>query len=255
MFSKLFKRSETKSVKRELLAEGVRVYAIGDIHGRCDLLDRLFALLYEDISKGGFSSLYFVFLGDYIDRGYQSRQVLDRLISQQWGKLNAVFLKGNHEQTLLDFLDSPDVGPQWTEYGGRETLNSYGISVPEQKSDIAAWERTSEKLKDAMPESHLSFLRSLRSEFQLGGCYFVHAGVNPDKSLANQTDEDRLWIRDRFTSNSKQMAKVIVHGHTPEERPIWDGRRIGVDTGAYITNCLTAAKINKNSVDFISTRL
>ena len=253
MFSKLFKRSETKTDQQALLEDGVCVYAIGDIHGRCDLLDRLFTLLREDILKGGFSSLYFVFLGDYIDRGFQSRQVLDLLISQHWGQLNAVFLKGNHEQTMLDFLTAPDVGPQWVEYGGRETLLSYGVQVPEQKSDMVAWERASADLNRALPETHRSFLNSLRSEFQLGECYFVHAGVDPGRPLLEQTDEDRLWIRDKFLSSGKKMEKVIVHGHTPEEYPVWNGRRIGVDTGAYITNRLTAARIENSTVDFIST--
>ncbi|MAP95529.1 MAG: hypothetical protein CMK07_11310 [Ponticaulis sp.] len=236
-----------------LLPDGVLVYAIGDIHGRVDLLKKLFALIKTDILSSDFKTVYFVFLGDYIDRGFQSKQVIDHLLDQDWGDLKAVFLKGNHEQTMLDFLTRPEIGPQWIEYGGLETLNSYGIKPPDQRADLSAWGRVSSELSARLPKTHLEFLENLHSCFELGECYFVHAGVDPSRPLDSQSDEDRLWIRDRFLGSTKKHTKVIVHGHTPEDRPVWNGRRIGVDTGAYITNRLTAAKIQGYNIEFIAT--
>ena len=241
------------AVPKSLLPDGVRAYAIGDIHGRADLLEKLFNLLRSDIMDREFKSLYFVFMGDYIDRGFHSRAVIDLLLKQDWGSLKAVFLKGNHEQTLLDFLKSPEVGPQWIGFGGRETLISYGVKVPDQKSDLAAWEVASKELRERMPERHLKFLNQLNLHFELGNCYFVHAGVDPQRDLDDQTDQDRMWIRDRFIGSTKKLSKVIVHGHSPEDKPVWDGRRIGVDTGAYITNRLTAARIQGTDIEFFST--
>lgn len=254
MLKGLLKGSKSKRAKdAPLLPEGVRLYAIGDIHGRADLLEKLFAQLRADIKGGDFNQLHFVFLGDYIDRGFQSREVIEIILSQEWGALKPTFLLGNHEKTLLDFLDDPSVGPSWMEYGGRETLSSYGVELQNGGKGEASWRAASEGLRAALPVSHLNFLRSLKLSFVLGECYFVHAGVNPDRPVADQSEDDQLWIRDRFLESRKRLEKVIVHGHTPETSPVWDGRRIGVDTGAYITNRLTAVRIEGGGVDFIST--
>lgn len=250
---KILKKPARLTRRLSLLPDGVCAYAIGDVHGRADLLERLLELVKLDVAKGGFSQGYIVFLGDYIDRGFQSKKVLDLILDQNWGDIKTVFLLGNHEQTMLDFLRSPDVGMQWAEYGGLETLNSYTVQAPQQKQDIVAWEQTMLELQQALPSSHLDFLQNLRSSFELGNCFFVHAGIDPAKSLDMQTDDDLLWIRDKFLASKKTFEKVIVHGHTPEDAPVWNGRRIGADTGAYITNRLTAARICGNQVDFLST--
>lgn len=244
---------ESGERRRLLVPEDVRVYAIGDIHGRADLLEQLFEQLKADISDKNFRRLYIVFLGDYIDRGFESKRVIDLLLNQKWGNLRAVFLKGNHEQTMLDFLTKPEIGAQWVEFGGRETLNSYGVKPSEVLQDASAWQVVSEQLKENLPETHLHFLSGLQTYFELGNCYFVHAGVDPTKRLDDQTDEDRLWIRDNFLSSERKLSKVIIHGHSPEENPVWDGRRIGVDTGAYITNRLSAARIQGGNVKFFTT--
>ena len=248
--SKMFR----KPLSVELLPAGERVYAFGDIHGRHDLLADLFVLIEKDlINSHCLNKVTFVFLGDYIDRGFQSRQVVDLLARQDWGGINVVFLRGNHEQTMLDFLSDARVGPQWMDYGGKETLASYGVALPPPLADEVSWHETSQSLLEALPSNHLEFLRSLKVFYQVGNCYFVHAGVDPSRSFDEQTDDDRLWIRDRFLDDTRKLEKVVVHGHTPESGAIWDGRRIGVDTGAYITNKLTAAKIEGRSVDFVST--
>lgn len=229
------------------------VFAVGDVHGRLDLLQKLMDDLHFRVEHEDQSDVRLVFLGDYIDRGFQSNAVLDYMTTADWGRMKPYFLKGNHEQTLLDFLERPDVGARWIEYGGRETLLSYGVPVPGNRADVSAWEATSEAFLDILPQSHLNFLVALKSCHQIDNCYFVHAGVDPASPLSMQTDEDRLWIRDKFLSSSKRLEKIIVHGHTPEEAPTWNGRRIGVDTGAYITNKLTAVRICGSVVDFIST--
>ena len=251
-FSKLRKSSSPPIERGSLVPEGVAVFAIGDIHGRLDLLERLMRRLVEEVRGLARVEVHFVFLGDYIDRGFSSKQVIDFLVKAEWGRVIPVFLKGNHEQVLLDFLERPDVGPRWIEYGGRETLSSYGISIPSDKSDVAAWGKTSEALSRAMPETHKAFLGSCRTWHEIGQCYFVHAGIDPTKPLSDQTDEDRLWIRDKFLFSPKKADMVIVHGHTPEDEPVWNGRRIGIDTGAYITNKLTAARIFGSHVEFIA---
>ena len=251
---KLMGASPGQDARRSgMVPDGAVVFAVGDIHGRFDLLQKLMTKLSGEVRQNQYEDVHLIFLGDYIDRGFDSKSVLDYLARMEWGRVKPVFLLGNHEQTMLDFLERPDVGARWIEYGGRGTLISYGVQVPENRADMAAWEAASAALKKAMPKSHVDFLKGLQSFHEFGNCYFVHAGIDPARSLSEQTDEDRLWIRDKFLSSSKKFEKVIVHGHTPEEQPTWNGRRIGVDTGAYITNTLTAVRICGSEVDFITT--
>lgn len=256
MFEAIFSRGKPSgSYKQSLLAPGELVYAIGDIHGRADLLNELFGLIRTDLAREGQSSerVTIVFLGDYVDRGLQSKAVIDLILAQDWGQIRTVFLKGNHEQTLLDFLEEPGIGPEWFEYGGRETLMSYGVTIPRLISDGSQWQQMAADFKKRLPTDHRMFLKNLMSWFELGQCYFVHAGVDPSKPMDKQQDSDRLWIRDRFLENTKRWERIVIHGHTPEAQPIWNGRRIGVDSGAYITNKLTAACIRGSAVKFLST--
>ena len=256
MFDAILKKIRSSDLQGlPLVEQGQLVYAIGDIHGRADLLNKIFDLIKVDFEREheGIDRVYLVFLGDYVDRGLQSKSVVDLIISQEWGDINAVFLRGNHEQTLLDFLENPQIGPQWLDYGGRETLMSYGVQMPRLRLNSGDWEDVCMEFRERLPANHLTFFRSLRTWFELGNCYFVHAGVDPSRSLEMQSDSDRMWIRDKFLDYDHPLDRVIVHGHTPEENPIWDGRRIGIDTGAYITNRLTAARIDSHAVKFLST--
>lgn len=227
------------------------VYAIGDIHGRNDLLDRL---LNRISAHNGDRFAELVFLGDYVDRGPDSRAVIETLVSKPaHSSLRWTFLKGNHEATLLDFLKDPSVGPAWFQYGGGETLMSYGVRPPLLKGDDAAWAEASEAFAAALPDTHAGFLRTLEPSVARGGYMFVHAGVDPARPLDAQDEKDLLWIREAFLEDSRRLERVVVHGHTPEPAPHRDARRIGVDTGAYQTGILTAAAIDNAGVEFLST--
>jgi len=227
------------------------VAAIGDIHGRRDLLVRLLNKIRNEI-RGERCEL--IFLGDYIDRGADSRGVLDILVDlSEDDEFETVFLKGNHEATMLDFLSSPDVGPSWAQFGGDETLLSYGVRPPLRKNDKAGWHEARDALVRNLPDTHLDFLRGLDLSAERGCYLFVHAGVDPDRPLDEQDESSLLWIRDAFLEDRRRLPRIVVHGHTPEPEAHADGRRIGLDTGAYQTGILTACLIRGSETRFIST--
>jgi serine/threonine protein phosphatase 1 len=233
---------------------GRRVYAIGDIHGRADLLLRLLDQLRRDAQQGEFDGRpILIFLGDYVDRGFQSRDVIDILLSDAVSPFETYFLKGNHEAAMLQFLNDPSIGPRWAEYGGAETLVSYGIQPPRTRTSLDDWMRASDELKQVLPHSHLHFLSNLDLSVRIGDYVFVHAGVRPGVPLDQQSEYDMLWIRDDFLSDRKPLGAVIVHGHTPTSAPHKDSRRVGLDTGAYLSGRLTAARFEHDRVEFIAT--
>lgn len=232
------------------------IYAIGDIHGRNDLLRRLMDLIEKDLAlvdENKIDSTRLVFLGDYIDRGYESFEVIETLIKLRKNSWDVVFLKGNHEEALLSFIDDPTFGQRWMKFGGRETLMSYDVEVPEIMTEDSDFEGFCREFCKNLPKSHLEFLENLRSYEIIDRYMFVHAGVDPLKPVEEQTDAEYLWIRDRFLQSVRRLPYIIVHGHTPETRPVWDGRRIGIDTGAYISNNLTAVRIFSEDITFLST--
>lgn len=228
--------------------EGLRIYAIGDIHGCAELLDRLMALIGED-AAGVRSQL--VFLGDYIDRGPDSRGVVERLMAIADKRPETVFLKGNHEAVFLDFLAGPAASEDWLHWGGAETLESYGVERP--------WLRPAEELaaemREKAPAAHLAFLRGLDLTRAFGDYFFVHAGVRPGTPLDAQDERDLLWIRGDFhwAATGARPDKVIVHGHQPTRKPVDAGWRIGVDTGACFSGALTAVVLEGESRRFLST--
>lgn len=239
------------------------VYAIGDIHGRMDLLIKLINRIDADTSElPDGTDITIIFLGDYIDRGMQSKQVVEYLLSGALDRFNTVFLKGNHEEALLRFVDDATYGPTWASYGAVETLYSYGFQAPAQTpsgttmdgSDFRdAWASLWSKFRSEIPDHHLRFYRQLEAQHVIGDYVFVHAGLKPGVALEDQSVNDMLWIRDEFINDSRQFDKVVVHGHTPADRTFRDNRRIGLDTGAYITGCLSAGRFFGNEVKFIST--
>ena len=227
------------------------VYAIGDIHGRCDLLERLIVKIR---AHAGDLPSELIFLGDYIDRGPQSCEVIDYLAhSVELARFECTFLKGNHEATLLQFLEDPSIGPSWTSFGGFETLLSYGVRTTTLHKDSEVWQETSNQLREALPQSHIDFLKGLELFAQREDYLFVHAGVDPDKPFEFQGEAEFLWIRDAFLASRRTHPWKIVHGHTPEPAPYSDRRRIGVDTGAYQTGALTAACISAQGIEFLAT--
>ena len=229
-----------------LAPAGVALYVVGDIHGRADLLKTLLRKIALDairLESGSVREL--IFLGDYIDRGPDSRGVLDLILAtgHERNFWSTTLLKGNHEQALLQFLDDPDIWPTWSEFGARETLTSYGVAPPTRGSAPEDWARASRALGSALPPDHRKLLESLELTAERGDYLCVHAGVRPGAALEAQTEQDLLWIRDDFLRSEKRLAKVIVHGHTPAEEAYVGPHRIGLDTGAYATGLLTAIKL------------
>lgn len=228
------------------------VYAIGDIHGRLDLLLALLAKISADDPAAGAE---LIFLGDYIDRGPDSAGVIDALLTDlRITQRRPVFLKGNHEATMLAFLEDPMHGPAWSKFGGSDTLLSYGVRPPKRPSaDLAGWEESRRQLVAALPQAHVSFLTELDLFADRGSYFFVHAGVDPSRPVHGQSEAEYLWIRDAFLQDERKLSQIIVHGHTPELKPVADRRRVGTDTGAYASGVLTAARIDSEGVRFIST--
>ena len=236
------------------VSDGLRVYAIGDIHGRADLLEKLFVKIEADAASASpDDKIILVFLGDYVDRGFQSKEVIDFLLSDRVSKYETIFLKGNHEEAFLKFMSDPGFGPDWARYGGSETLTSYGIRPPRTRTVAEDWVQVCEQLNEAMPTPHRSFLTTLLPSATIDDYMFVHAGVRPGKPLDMQSERDLLWIRDSFLNDDSCFEHVIVHGHTPITDPFQDHRRIGIDTGAYLSGKLTAARFIGEEVVFLTT--
>lgn len=220
------------------------VWAVGDVHGCLDLLDGLLALIRTDVRDDARRRIV-VFLGDYVDRGPDSRGVIERLVSiADDPVIDARFIRGNHEDKMQEFLDDPSVGPTWCEYGGDAALLSWGLRPPAMRHRKEGWIALSEDLRHKLTPRQRRFLEELEPAITLGGYFFCHAGAAPGVALDQQSEHDLMWIRGRFLNDDQRFERVVVHGHTPTERPHVDHRRIGVDTGAYATGVLTAVRID-----------
>lgn len=250
----LFSRGETTRSRHDL-APGMRVYAIGDVHGQDDLLDMMLGRIRADVEATGHGvQSTLIMMGDYVDRGLGSARVIERLSTLQGMPFSTRFLKGNHEAAMLDFLDDAETGPVWVQYGGGETLASYGVQPPSPQDDAPIWHAAQAALLEALPDHHAAFLDALEPFVVEPPYIFVHAGVDPAKPLAEQTDQDLFWIRDKFLYSQRKFEHIVVHGHTPEPEPFHDDRRIGIDTGAYLSGVLTAVRLEGASVSFLQSR-
>lgn len=234
---------------RPFVPDGLRIYAVGDIHGRADLLEQLLSRIDADLRERPIREAVHVFLGDYIDRGLDSASVLDQLIERTQIH-RTVCLKGNHELYLSEFLGNPGILKAWAQYGALPTLMSYGLTPtmnagPEEQADLAA------SLSKIMPKSHNEFLADLKLSFTCGDFFFVHAGVRPGTPLSRQREDDLLWIREDFLLHEEPFEKIIVHGHTPVMEPEVRQNRINIDTGAYATGRLTCLKLEHDKIEFI----
>lgn len=232
---------------------GMRVYAVGDIHGRVDLLDRLHAIISAD-ATGYPGRMEIVYLGDFIDRGRDSKSVIDRMLNAVPFGLTPRYIKGNHDAALLTFLAEPESYRAWRSFGAGETLLSYGVRPPLYDS-VEHFAAASEELKAALPSEHLSFFRGLELKTVVGDYVFVHAGLRPGIPLERQSEQDLLWIRDEFLTSNNSFGKVVVHGHTPVETPVKTQNRISVDTGAYATGVLTCTVLEGTTCRFLQARL
>jgi serine/threonine protein phosphatase 1 len=237
--------------RRPALPAGLRIYAFGDIHGRLDLLDELLSRAAHDIAARPVPRPLFVFLGDYIDRGPQSRETIDRLIAH--GRTNqCVFLKGNHEQVAIRCLSDRSLFDQWMRFGGVDTLVSYGV-FPKPPLDEQQIVRLQAAFHDALPQTHFRFFRDLQTSFACGDFFFVHAGVKPRVDLSRQKESDLLWIRDEFLSSNEDFGKIIIHGHTPSSEVEVAPNRINIDTGAFATGRLTCLVLDETSLAVMDT--
>lgn len=250
MFKKLFSRGAEAGRPDYTAPRDTVVYAIGDIHGRIDLLEDLEGKIVRDAAGRPESRRVIVYLGDYVDRGYQSREVIDHLLASGPEGFERVFLRGNHEEFLVGFLADSAGARSWLSNGGVETLMSYGVEVSMSEADAP---RLQADLKRALPDTHRAFLESLPSLHREGDYVFVHAGIRPGIDLEDQTTDDLHWIRSDFLDDTRDHGAVIVHGHTVVEDPVNRANRIGVDTGAYATSCLTAVVLSGHDRDFLST--
>ena len=218
------------------------IYAIGDVHGRLDQLRNILTLI--DADRDG-TPAELILLGDYIDRGPHSHKVLDLLVSgAELTDIQLTCLRGNHEQTLLTFLDDVSIGPEWGKHGGRETLAAYGVAPPRHRTKLDEWERCRAELSERIPSSHVDFLNGLPVYADRDPYFFVHAGIDPDVGLEAQKPETMMWIRTPFLNFNGKLERFVVHGHSASKKPTRKRCRLGIDTGAYITGTMTAVRID-----------
>jgi len=254
MFAKLFGQSQsTRKGSGACVPEGVRVYCVGDIHGRADLLKALHRGIAADAAGASELRNVIVYVGDYIDRGMQSREVIDHLLQDPLPGFEKVYLKGNHDDSLLQFLRDADFGPTWFSYGGDATVLSYGVRMTPGKSGRDRFEDMRQQLEANLPPAHLEFLQTLQMVYECGDYLFVHAGLRPGVGLQQQTAEDMMWIREDFLDSRHDFGKVVVHGHSVSEAPETRANRIGIDTGAYASDTLTCLILEGDDRHFIGT--
>jgi serine/threonine protein phosphatase 1 len=221
--------------------EFAAVYAIGDIHGCYDALLNVMARIETDCAAFN-GRILVVCLGDYIDRGDRSKDVLEYLCSFRHGRIDLVALCGNHEQSFVEFLNNPQSLARWRRFAGVETLRSYGIDVTRLR-DSGPTEELQIDLQQNIPLSHRDFLESLPVMVQIGTLVLVHAGLRPGIPIELQSDTDLMWIREPFLSEGPLLPVTVIHGHTPSTEPAFGKGRVGIDTGAYATGRLTALRI------------
>ena len=249
--SQLWKSATARPQRERGLPSGQRIYAIGDIHGCHAQLVGLLERIRRDVAAKPRADVTLIYLGDYIDRGPRSAEVVTQaLIDVPWAR-RTIRIKGNHEVMLDRFLMEPAYGAAWRQFGGLTTLGSYGVDLKafQLGQDL---ERASNALARAMPSTHHAFMRSLVYSYEAGDYYFCHAGVRPGVALEQQQPADLCWIRQEFLSSEQDFGLIIVHGHTPVESPEVHSNRVNVDTGAYATGVLSCAVLEGSSIDFIS---
>jgi serine/threonine protein phosphatase 1 len=244
-FSRLAGRSERKRRARAYPSIDAKtvIYAVGDIHGRADLLARMHEAIERDWRARPAERRLEIYLGDYVDRGPDSAAVI-AMLRARTRETRLMPLSGNHEAMLLRFLDGRISDREWLDWGGAATALSYGVN-PSKEAILSA------ALARAVPLDDVRFLRAMRPSFRYGPYFFAHAGVLPGKPLEEQVPDDLLWIRKPFLDHAGSFGAVVVHGHTPNAEPEFKPNRINLDTGAYATHCLTCLRIDSRGAALV----
>lgn len=238
-----------------MIPAGQAAYAVGDIHGRLDLLENILDFIEADAARhADDTARHLIFLGDYVDRGPESRGVVDRLLDDPLPGFTTVRLMGNHEQAMLAFLNGESDGLDWLSFGGLETLMSYGVPLRRLPRSEEAVTELRLSLAAALPPAHVKFFRGCELVYGIGDYVFVHAGVRPGVTLDNQMPVDLMWIRDDFLRVRVPLpGKVVVHGHTICDLPQDRDNRINIDTGAFASSRLTCLVLRGAERRFMST--
>lgn len=220
---------------------GMRIFAIGDVHGRFDLLEAMHRQIADNIAADPPGDWRIIHVGDYCDRGPDTRGVLSFLIERQHEEPRVLSLRGNHDQGFLEFLGAGDATELFARFGGAQTAASYGVTADFSPTGAEATKRA---LLEAMPDEHLRFLANLPLSAEFGDFFFCHAGIRPGVPLDEQEPHDLIWIREEFMNDPRLHPKIIVHGHTPVAVPEIMPNRVDVDTGAFQSGVLTALMID-----------
>lgn len=255
MIRNLFRKAATLTAGRSFSGPpGKRLYAVGDIHGRLDLLDDLLRRIADDLRARpvAVGAATIVFLGDLIDRGPDSAGVIERISTLHGVPARALLLLGNHEEILLRVLDAePGLAYDWLGFGGDACAESYGVSAAAMTAMSEA--RIAETLRAAIPPAHVAFLKEGGDTIRFGDYLLVHAGIRPGVAIEDQQPHDLRWIRQPFLSDAHDHGCLVIHGHTVTDGVDRRANRVGIDTGAYRTGTLTAAVVEGDTLDFIDT--
>lgn len=245
------RQEDRREIAQPSTKDGERIYAIGDIHGRYDLLRELLATISAHARALPPAKTFLVILGDMIDRGEQSADVLKYLINVQEGSDGLIVLMGNHEELMLRAMQrEPGMLRAWMRIGGEATLRSFGLTPPSRDDDP---EESARRVAQAVPPQWVEWLKTLPLVARSGDYFFCHAGIRPGVALNRQSRADLLWIRDEFLEDPEPQGVVVVHGHSIAAEVEMRSNRIGIDTGAYKTGVLTALYLEGTARETLST--
>ncbi len=232
--------------------EGMRIYAVGDVHGCHSMLAEMHDRIVADVEARPVADHRVIHIGDYGDRGPNSAAVIERLVGLTAGNPRVVCLRGNHDVMLTDFLDDPArAGSIYMANGGAETLRSYGVNVNRFAWLMSDYPALARQLKEKMPAAHVTFLKNLPLTARFGDYFFCHAGIRPGVPLDEQDAQDLVWIREEFLLDESDHGVVVIHGHTPAREPDVRSNRINVDTGAVYGGTLTCLALEGSEYRFL----
>ncbi|MBB5577566.1 MULTISPECIES: metallophosphoesterase [Rhizobium] len=230
----------------------VPTYVIGDVHGRYDLLSVLERKIFADAAALPGRKLI-IMLGDFIDRGPASAQVVSRLMAPLPNGFDRICLTGNHELAMLAYADGEISLDEWVALGGEATLKSYGVDIQALRQQYPRQKKLDTFIRTWLPDDHLNFLRRLPILLDTPQVLFVHAGIDPERPIEAQDDDDLVYIRSRFYDSAQPLPKLIIHGHTPVRQAEAHGLRLNIDTGAFRSGKLTAARLWQGHIHITST--